>query len=74
MISFDDNLKITIVVLLFVSYFLYEQKPEIMFDKQGKFKSFGLRREQTIFPFHIAIIVISFFVYYGLLLRNGMYV
>ena len=74
MISFDDNLKITIVVLLFVSYFLYEQKPEIMFDKQGKFKPFVLRREQTIFPFHIAVIVISFFVYYGLLIRNGKYV
>ena len=74
MISFDDNLKITIVVLLFVSYFLYEQKHEIMLDKQGKFKPFGLSREQTIFPFHIAIIVISFFVYYGLLLRNGKYV
>ena len=53
-----------------------DAKPDEVLDiaKQGKFKSFGLRREQTIFPFHIAIIVISFFVYYGLLLRNGKYV
>ena len=47
-----------------------------MFTKNGDFKQFGLdeSKDETIFPFHICIIVISFITYYVLLLKEGKYV
>jgi len=74
MISFDDNLKITLLVFLISCYIIYERKPDFMFKPNGEFKAFGLRKDQTTFPFHIAVILIAFGTYYGLLLKKGNFV
>ena len=74
MIQLNDKLKISVVVVLVASYILYEQKPSCMFKDNGEFKSFGLKQDETPFPFFMIITVIGFTTYYGLLLKEGKYV
>ena len=74
MIELNDNLKITLVVVLIISYFLYDQKPECMFKENGEFKHFGLNKDETVFPFLMIITVAGFTTYYALLLKEGKYV
>ena len=74
MIELNDKLKISVIVVLIASYFLYSQKPPCMFKKNGEFKSFGLKQDETPFPFFMIITVIGFTTYYGLLLKEGKYV
>jgi len=74
MIQLNDKLKISIVVVLITSYILYGQKPSCMFKGSGEFKSFGLKKDETPFPFFMIITVIGFTTYYGLLLKEGKYV
>jgi len=74
MIQLNDNLKISIVVVLVASYLIYDQKPDCMFKSTGEFKPFGLKHDETPFPFFMIITVIGFTTYYGLILREGRYV
>ena len=74
MIQLNENLKISIVVVLIASYLIYERKPPCMFKDNGEFKSFGLQSDETPFPFFMIITIIGFTTYYGLILREGKYV
>jgi len=74
MIQLNDNLKISIVVVLVSSYLIYDQKPECFFKQTGEFKAFGLKSNETPFPFFMVISVIGFTTYYGLILKGGKYV
>ena len=74
MIQLNDNLKISIVVVLVASYLIYDLKPECMFKSNGEFKGFGLKQDETPFPFFMIITVIGFTTYYGLLIKDGKYV
>ena len=74
MIELNENLKISIVVLLVSSYLIYEQKPECFFTSNGEFKGFGLKPNETPFPFFMVITVVGFTTYYALILKDGKYV
>tara|TARA_Y100000389_G_scaffold39167_1_gene33565 strand:+ start:203 stop:427 length:225 start_codon:yes stop_codon:yes gene_type:complete len=74
MIELTDNLKISIVVILVTGYLIYEQKPECFFTSNGEFKGFGLKPNETPFPFFMVITLIGFMTYYGLILKEGKYV
>jgi hypothetical protein len=74
MININDNLKISILVVLIASYLIYNRKPDCMFTPTGKFKAFGLKQNETPFPFFMIISVIGFTTYYVLLLKEGKYV
>ena len=74
MIKLNDQLKISILVMLVGSYIIYDQKPRLMFKDNGEFKQFGVKQDETIFPFFMMITVMGFTVYYVLLLREGKYV
>lgn len=74
MIEMNDNLKLSILVVLVSSYILYEKKPECLFNRDGSFKSFGLKEGSTPFSFTIVITIIGFTTYYLLILKNGKYV
>jgi len=74
MIELNENLKISIIVIVVSSYLIYDQKPEYFFKDNGEFKSFGLKPDETPFPFFIIITVLGFSTYYGLLLKEGKYV
>ena len=45
-----------------------------MFDENGDFKSFGLNRDETVFPFWLVTLMIGLFSYYLLVIRKGEYV
>ena len=74
MFELTDTLKITLLTLLISAYLLYELKPTLMFQDDGKFKTFGLKKKETIIPFHIGLFIISFATYYGLLISGGKYI
>jgi hypothetical protein len=74
MIELTTNIKLSILIILISSYLIYEQKSSYMFTTTGEFKSFGLKRDETPFPFFMVITVIGFTSYYGLLLKGGKYI
>ena len=74
MIELNDNLKISIVVILISGYLIYNQRPKYFFKSNGEFKSFGLNKDETPFPFFMVLTVIGFTTYYGLLLKGGKYI
>jgi len=74
MIQLNDNLKLAIIVMLLTSYILYDKKPDIMFHDDGKFKNFGLKRDETICHYLLIITLVGFTTYYYLLIKEGKYV
>ncbi len=74
MIQLNDNLKLAIIVMLLTSYILYDKKPDIMFHDDGKFKDFGLKRDETICHYLLIITLVGFTTYYYLLIKEGKYV
>tara|TARA_B110000285_G_scaffold19993_1_gene19441 strand:- start:1045 stop:1269 length:225 start_codon:yes stop_codon:yes gene_type:complete len=73
MFDFDENLIFAILIYLGSCYFLYQLKHEKMFDKEGQFKSFGLSKDETTFPFWLVTTTIGLFSYYLLVLRKTSY-
>ena len=53
MIQLNQQLKISILVVIGIGYVLYDQKPSWLFTPEGRFKEFGLQQDQTPFPFFI---------------------
>jgi len=74
LITINDQLKIAILVILLGGYFIYEKKPTLFFKDNGEFKQFGLKNDETPFPFFMALMVAGFLTYYCLLLKEGKYV
>jgi len=74
MIQLNDNLKLAIIVMLLTSYILYDKKPDIMFHDDGKFKNFGLKKDETICHYLLIITLVGFTTYYYLLIKEGKYV
>lgn len=74
MIQLNDNLKISILVMLVSAYLLYDKKPDSMFQRDGTFKNFGLKQDETICHYLIVITLIGFTTYYYLLIKEGKYV
>ena len=72
--NINDQLKISIVIVLVSGYLIYDNKPSCFFKDNGEFKQFGLNTEQTPFPFFMVLTVIGFLSYYGQLLYGGKYV
>jgi len=74
LLNINHNLKITALIVLVVGYFVYEQKPSQFFTSDGKFKNFGLKQNETPFPYFIMLMIVGFLTYYCLLLKDGKYV
>ena len=74
MFDFDENLIFAIIIYLGACYILYTMKHPKMFDENGDFKSFGLNRDETVFPFWLVTLMIGLFSYYLLVIRKGEYV
>ena len=73
MISFDKNIKLTIIVYTLFSIFLYNLKLPTMFDTNSKFKSFGTSKDKTIYPFWLMTLIFGIFFYYLLIIKDGNY-
>lgn len=70
MFEFDSNLVYAVGIYLASCYVLYEYKHESMFDSEGNFKTFGLHKNETVFPFWLVTTIIGLFSYYMLAIRN----
>ena len=70
----NDNLKISLLVLLLFSFILYQTKSSCMFHENGKFKDFGLKSNQTITPFWLVVSLIGVSCYYILIIKDGKFI
>tara|TARA_Y100001958_G_C21239591_1_gene566875 strand:- start:713 stop:937 length:225 start_codon:yes stop_codon:yes gene_type:complete len=73
MISFDNNIKLTIIAYTLFSIFLYNLKLPQMFNENGEFKSFGITPNKTIYPFWLVTLMFGIFIYYILIIKNENY-
>ena len=73
MISFDTNIKLTIIVYTLFSVFLYNFKLPLMFNQNGEFKSFGITEDKTIYPFWLITLIFGIFIYYLIIIKNENY-
>ena len=73
MISFDKNIKFTIIAYTLFSIFLYNLKLPVMFQDNGEFKLFGITRDKTIYPFWLITLLFGIFFYYLLIIKDGNY-
>lgn len=64
MLEYNDNLIYSIIVYLFICYFLYTSKNSVIFNNDGTFKQFGLKENETIFPFWLISLVLGISIYY----------
>jgi hypothetical protein len=74
MIELDSRLSNSIMIYVIVCFTIYSCRPLIMFDKEGKFKEFGLTETTTIYPFWLVVTILGFFIHYGNLLLTTKYV
>jgi hypothetical protein len=72
--NINNQMKLAIVIMLAAGYAIYETKPTYFFKDSGEFKQFGLKSDETPFPFFMIVTLIGFTSYYGLLLKEGKYV
>lgn len=71
MFEFDRNLVYAIGIYLTTCYGLYSLKHESMFDENGNFKTFGLHKNETVFPFWLVTTIIGLISYYIMILRGN---
>lgn len=72
--NINDQLKISIILVLVSGYLIYDNKPKYFFKDNGEFKQFGLNSDETPFPYFMVLTVIGFLSYYGQILYGGKYV
>lgn len=70
MFNLDSNLITAIIIYLGSCYTLYNFKHNKMFDEQGNFKTFGLGKNETVFPFWLITTLIGLSSYYFLIIRG----
>ena len=68
MFEFNETFIKTLFIYLMSCYILYTIKHQIMFDENGNFKSFGLNKNDTIFPFWLDTTIIGLTTYYILII------
>lgn len=71
---FDKNIKIIISIYIIICLIFYLLKPKIMFDNNNKFKNFGIGKDKTIFPLWLCSLIITYIIYYTMLLKCEDYV
>jgi hypothetical protein len=60
---FSDNIKITLLVYIFLTTVIFVMKPPQFFTEEGKVKHLGVGDDKTLFPFYTVIFVVSIFIY-----------
>lgn len=71
MFEFDKNLFYAISIYLATCYLLYSLKHKSMFDDEGRFKTFGLHKNETVFPFWLVTTIVGLFTYYIMIIKNN---
>ena len=71
MLDFDSHLITALIIYLVSCYVLYSYKHEKMFTEEGDFKTFGLHKDETVFPYWLVTTLIGLSGYYLLVMRNN---
>lgn len=74
MITIDNNMGKVLLFYIVSCYFLYKMKPDIMFDKQGKFKSFGVGKQKTIAPYWLVTLLIGLLAYLFTKVKSDIFI
>ena len=74
MVDFDSNLVLAILIYFGSCYVLYNYKHDKIFDESGNFKSFGLSKDETVFPYWLVTSMIGISSYYFLVIRKQDYI
>tara|TARA_B000000557_G_C20745891_1_gene430670 strand:+ start:252 stop:482 length:231 start_codon:yes stop_codon:yes gene_type:complete len=74
MITIDNSMTKVLLFYIGVSYLLYKMKPDIMFDKQGKFKPYGVGKEKTVTPFWLITLLIGLVGYLFIKVKSDVFV
>ena len=70
MLNLDSNLVTSIIIYLSSCYALYNYKHNKMFDERGNFRSFGLSKDETVFPYWLVTTLIGLSSYYFLIIKG----
>ncbi len=60
----DSPLRTAIMLLVVAAVVLIVVKPDFMYDRENRFKSFGTGPDQTLMPFWLSITLVGLFGYY----------
>lgn len=63
MFTIDKNLQTVLIIFLFINFVVYKVKPEMIFNKDGEMKDFGVGHDKTITPFWLVTLSISLIIY-----------
>jgi len=69
-----NTLKISVLIYLGACMLLYEMKPPVMFLPDGTMKKFGLRENESVFPYWLVTTIIGITSYYLQICYEGKYV
>lgn len=59
----NNNLSIIIITYILISLLIYNLKPDIMFDKNGTMKQFGVGKNKTVIYFPFVLIVLAIIIF-----------
>ena len=63
MFDIDNNLQVVIIIFIFILFFLYQNKPKMIFHNNGSAKEFGSGENKTITPVWFVGLSITLLIY-----------
>tara|TARA_A100001037_G_scaffold284839_1_gene291603 strand:+ start:517 stop:741 length:225 start_codon:yes stop_codon:yes gene_type:complete len=63
MFTIDKNLQTVLIIFLFINFVVYKLKPDMVFNKEGEMKDFGVGSEKTITPFWLVTLSLTLIIY-----------
>tara|TARA_B110000285_G_C15106909_1_gene608565 strand:- start:8 stop:232 length:225 start_codon:yes stop_codon:yes gene_type:complete len=63
MFIIDKNLQTVLIIFLLINFVVYKLKPEMVFNKEGEMKNFGVGHEKTITPFWLVTLSLTLIIY-----------
>lgn len=74
MFKIDKTLQTAIVIYFFISFIIYQMKPDMLFNVNGEFKDFGTGPNKTILPFWLVTLSLSLLVYLYINIKSDDFV
>ena len=63
MFQIDKKLQTVLIIFISINFITYKIKPEMIFNKEGEMKDFGVGPEKTITPFWLVTLSMTLIIY-----------
>ena len=63
MFTIDKNLQTVLIIFLFINFVVYKLKPDMVFNKEGEMKNFGVGPDKTTTPFWLVTLSLTLIIY-----------